>query len=279
MRTLLHVSDLHFGRADASVLDALHQSLRALKPDLVIVSGDLTQSAEPQEFTAAREFLRAIETHGTRYLAIPGNHDIAPVTRPLERVFSAYQNYRAFISENTEHFFHDEEIAVACINTVQRSQYANGRITRKQVDAAQSWLARFPDHLKIVVTHHPLRPNAQRMGHLTCLSGKRAHRHLSEITDVFMSGHRHHSHVERLHALDIHAGTLSSRLRGEPPSFNLVTIDDERISVGTYHYAPQSGFAHVRTTDVSRTKHPRPLRQRIDRHLRNIKMLKSSVRM
>ena len=50
MRTLLHLSDLHFGRVNANLLEPLSAYARALAPDLVVVSGDLTQRARTRQF-------------------------------------------------------------------------------------------------------------------------------------------------------------------------------------------------------------------------------------
>ena len=57
MRRLAHISDLHFGREQARVCDALVADLNAAQPDLVAVSGDLTQRARRHEFAAAVAFL------------------------------------------------------------------------------------------------------------------------------------------------------------------------------------------------------------------------------
>ena len=46
MRTVAHLSDLHFGRHDVETTEALLASLEEQQPDLVIVSGDLTQRAD-----------------------------------------------------------------------------------------------------------------------------------------------------------------------------------------------------------------------------------------
>src|SRR5204862_2515566 len=43
MRTLVHLSDLHFGRVDPAVVAVVRDTVRALTPDLVVVSGDFTQ--------------------------------------------------------------------------------------------------------------------------------------------------------------------------------------------------------------------------------------------
>lgn len=271
MRTLIHVSDLHFGRADHQVIGSLIGAWQSLKPDVVIISGDLTQRAEVHEFRAARAFLDAITAAGLPYLVIPGNHDIAPVYRPLERILAAYQNYRTYISEHTEQYYHDDELAIACLNTVQRSQLYNGRFTAKQLALAKHWFDAHPTKMKIVVTHHPLRPNHERGSRMAAFSGRRAHKKLEALgVDVFLSGHHHFAHVERTHAISIHAGTVSERLKGEPASFNVLRIQSERVAIDTYHWVGTS-FELSRTTDTDRRKKKIPLRMRVEGTLKRVK--------
>ena len=45
MKTLVHLSDLHFGRIDPALVDPLRRAVVELKPDLVAISGDFTQRA------------------------------------------------------------------------------------------------------------------------------------------------------------------------------------------------------------------------------------------
>ena len=61
MRTLVHVSDLHFGRIDPAMVDPLRRGILAAGPDLIAVSGDFTQRARPSEFAAARAFLDLLQ--------------------------------------------------------------------------------------------------------------------------------------------------------------------------------------------------------------------------
>src|SRR5581483_11593321 len=60
MRTLVHLSDIHFGRVDYSTINPLVEAVRGVRPDLVAVSGDLTQRARATEFEEARAFLDAL---------------------------------------------------------------------------------------------------------------------------------------------------------------------------------------------------------------------------
>ena len=53
MKTLVHLSDLHFGRVDEATLAPLRELVTALQPNLVVISGDLTQRARHREFASA----------------------------------------------------------------------------------------------------------------------------------------------------------------------------------------------------------------------------------
>src|SRR3954447_23999007 len=98
VRRLAHLSDLHFGRVDPAAVEGLVRSLEAARPDLVVVSGDFTQSARTQEFRAARAFLDRLAAPG---LGVPGNHDL-PQWNPVERLVRPYDRYRLHIAEELE---------------------------------------------------------------------------------------------------------------------------------------------------------------------------------
>lgn len=93
--TILHLSDLHFGNKNrfagtdpAKLAADFHHSLveemkhASLEPelDLVIVTGDFAEVGKPVEFKDARAFLdglrQAAGLHPTRFVLLPGNHDI-----------------------------------------------------------------------------------------------------------------------------------------------------------------------------------------------------------
>ena len=74
MRTIVHLSDLHFGRVNPSLLDPLLTVVREVKPDLIAISGDLTQRARSYQFQQARSFLDALPKP---QIVVPGNHDLS----------------------------------------------------------------------------------------------------------------------------------------------------------------------------------------------------------
>ena len=152
MRTLVHLSDVHFGRVDEAVVTAIIPVVCSLEPDIVVVSGDLTQRAKPEEFRAARRFLDALPTP---QIVVPGNHDV-PLYNVFQRFGSPLSKYRRFISKDLEPFYCDDEIAVAGINTARSLTFKDGRINQDQMQRLHDRLAPLDDRMtKIVVTHHP----------------------------------------------------------------------------------------------------------------------------
>ncbi|WP_341649776.1 metallophosphoesterase [Thauera humireducens] len=74
MSVLLHISDTHFGTEEPRVVEALVTLAAQQRPDVVVLSGDITQRARPAQFRAAKTFADRL---GALVLAVPGNHDIA----------------------------------------------------------------------------------------------------------------------------------------------------------------------------------------------------------
>src|ERR1700724_3824289 len=106
MRSLVHLSDLHFGRVDATVVGPLIEAVNRLKPDLIAVSGDLTQRARSGQFRAARTFLDSLPQP---QIVVPGNHDV-PMHNVFARFMQPLNKYRRFITADLRPSYADEEI-------------------------------------------------------------------------------------------------------------------------------------------------------------------------
>src|SRR3954464_6584162 len=130
MRTLVHLSDLHFGRVDAALLQPLQQLVTRLAPDVLVVSGDLTQRAKSEEFKAARAFL---DTLPGPQIVVPGNHDI-PLYNVASRFLAPLRKYTRYVTLDLTPEYVDEEIAVLGINTARSLTFKDGRINREQVE-------------------------------------------------------------------------------------------------------------------------------------------------
>ena len=239
MKTLVHLSDIHFGRVDETVVAAIVPLIRRLAPDLVVVSGDLTQRAKPWQFRAARRFLDALPTP---QVVVPGNHDI-PLYNLFQRFLQPLTKYRRFITDELEPFYADDEMAVAGVNTARSLTFKDGRINEDQLQRLHDRLAPLDDKLtKIIVTHHPFDlPAGFDEDDLVGRAQQAIEMFRRAGADTLLSGHMHTSHVTStarrypmagFSALVVQAGTATStRGRGETNSFNRLRIDGPLIDV------------------------------------------------
>jgi 3',5'-cyclic AMP phosphodiesterase CpdA len=231
MRTIAHLSDLHFGRIDASLLAPLRQTVAALSPDVVVVSGDLTQRARVDQFRAAREFL---DTLPSPQIVVPGNHDV-PLYNIVRRFHGPLDRYRRYITAEMEPFHADSEIAILGINSARSLTFKNGRINSEQIARMRERFAQSaPTAIRIVVTHHPFDVPEPAGNHIVGRAGM-AMQALSECgVDLLLAGHLHVSttistaarhRIPGFAALVVQAGTATStRRRDERNSFNLLHV-------------------------------------------------------
>jgi 3',5'-cyclic AMP phosphodiesterase CpdA len=250
VRTLVHLSDLHTGRIDPAVLDPLIAAVREVRADLVVLSGDLTQRATAPQFRAARAFLDALDA---RVLAIPGNHDV-PLWNSAARFFAPLSRDKRFISQDLDPVYEDPEIIVAGVNTARSFTIGEGRISRTQVERIVRRLAAAPrGAARIIVTHHPFDlPPGVRDKRLLGRARMAMARFAEAGADLFLSGHLHISHIshsaERYRiaghsAVIVQAGTVSTRSRGEQPSFNVLRLGGGELAVNRLVWNPERGFA------------------------------------
>lgn len=249
MRTLVHMSDLHFGRVDAALLEPLIALVARIDPDVVVISGDLTQRARSTEFKAARRFIDALPSPR---IVVPGNHDVPlyNVVRRMLRPLSAYQRY---ITSDLAPCFIDDEIAVLGINTARSMVIKNGRINEEQIAVVREQFSGLGDEItKVIVTHHPFDlPAGQNKDDLVGRAALAMKTFAECGADLLLAGHFHESHAgstadrHRIvghSALVVQAGTATStRGRGETNSFNVLRIDHPSILLMRYGWLPAAG--------------------------------------
>lgn len=242
MRTLVHLSDLHFGRVDPMLLDPLRALVHKVAPDVVVVSGDLTQRAKSEQFEEARAWL---DTLPGPQIIVPGNHDIS-LYNVFRRFLAPLDRYKRHITDDLSPVYIDDEIAVLGVNTARSLTFKDGRVNREQVETIRATLSGLPQEVtRVVVTHHPFDlPQGAEEDDLV----DRAHMAMDVFAelgvDLLMAGHLHMSHagntqarykLSEYAALVVQAGTATStRGRGEVNSFNVIRTEPRRIEVDRY---------------------------------------------
>jgi 3',5'-cyclic AMP phosphodiesterase CpdA len=265
VRHLLHISDVHFGPAHrADLAEKVLEFAARHRPDLVVLSGDLTQRAKPRQFQEARRFVDRLPAP---VLVVPGNHDV-PFYRFWERTLRPFGAYRKHFARELEPVWCDDELLAVGINTAHGWTLKEGRVRLSRLREVIAVIDQAPPEMfKVVVAHHPLAP-PPRFGSQTVASNSfQAISLFSDAgVDLVLSGHQHQTFVAtseefypsgRAPVIILHAGTTtSSRGRGserDKNTFNWIRVDDSSQRVSHFHW--EASLAQF--VEVSRHWYPR----------------------
>ncbi len=246
MRTVVHLSDLHFGRVDEEVVAGLTTAVANAHPDSVAVSGDLTQRARRGQFERARQFLGTLPQP---QLVVPGNHDV-PLYNLAARLLNPLGGYGRHVTRDLRPQFVDDEMAVFGTNTTRAVTIKHGGIPPREVRRIGAAVAALGEPVvKIVVCHHPFDTPEPPVWLRQGRTGEAVIAALARCgVDVFLTGHLHVSYtghsagrysIAGRSAIVVEAGTATSvRQRGEVNAFNLLRIAAAAIIVERHEWSP-----------------------------------------
>jgi 3',5'-cyclic AMP phosphodiesterase CpdA len=230
---IAQISDIHCGELsfDQKMMTANVRRINEMRPDLVVVAGDLTAAGYEWEFLEASRWLDQIDFPK---IVVPGNHDSRNVGYiHFETHFGKrFRRYRQeFPPERAVRLRASGFTAVAVDSS--EPDLNEGRVGREHY----AWISdQFdePNDIKIFVIHH----------HLVSIPGTGRERNiitdagdvLAELTqldiDVVLSGHKHVPYFWGINGMLVcNSGTASTRrVRGRtPPSWNELQVDASTV--------------------------------------------------
>ncbi|KTD16277.1 metallophosphoesterase [Legionella jordanis] len=207
---IMHISDLHFGMHLPLVMEAFQKELELLSPDVVIISGDLTQRAKVQQFIALQQFLLSVSTP---ILVVPGNHDV-PLYNIFNRLFKPFKGYSHFVGKHFPSEFINDELAILGVNSVNPLRVKEGKLTSGTLQKIDDFFATQNKAINILFFHHNFdqiedlhKPLENEEQFVSFLAGSKI--------DIVCTGHLHYANVGLIRkkndriCLVLHAGTLS----------------------------------------------------------------------
>lgn len=230
---IAHLSDPHFGTIMPGVREGLLQTLSELKPDLILITGDITQRARRKQFRQAKEFTHQFAQG--QVIAVPGNHDI-PLFNIFERLFNPYRGFKKLFKDQLEKDFIRGDVLVTGLNSTNRFRHVQGDFDIPHLERRLT-KDRQKTKVHIAAFHHPMdcaKPSDEK----NLLKGRLATIKLFDehCVDLVVGGHIHDPYVtlskvrypdtKRTMILTVAGTCLSWRTRpGAPNSFNFIEVD------------------------------------------------------
>jgi Icc protein len=219
---IAHISDLHCGSRYhiPSLATRVVDELNELAPDVVVVTGDLTDMGFRQEFRQAHRLLEGIEC-GSR-VVLMGNHDARNV---------GDEHFAELFGARSREYMHPGVRILGLDST--DPDLDSGRVGRQRYRWIEERFADDPEEFKVVAMHHHLVPvpGTGRERNIVYDAGDLLHVLARTHVDLVLCGHKHVPNVWRLEdMLIVNTGTCCThRLRGRVrPCYNVVEVHEGR---------------------------------------------------
>lgn len=216
---IAHLSDIHYSKSWMFLHDSLQRCIDLVNeeaPDLVIVTGDITDYGLQREFEGVKKELERIRAPR---LMVPGNHD------------ARHEGYKKFEEHFGARFFAVERDGWRFVGVdSSEPDIDEGHVGREQ----RKWLAeQLTDHAIVFLHHHlvPV-PNTGRERNVLVDAGEMLKLLESCEVPLVLSGHKHVPWVWNLDGMVVStAGTVSCERTGASQSFDLIELTDAAVTI------------------------------------------------
>jgi 3',5'-cyclic AMP phosphodiesterase CpdA len=245
---IAHISDLHFGGiVSTELLSALQEDLQDAHPQLLAITGDITDRGRNSQFKWARNFLASLDIP---YLTVPGNREIG-ILAFWEWIFPslAMRRYESYFGQSDRIIYHytAENIVFIGLNSVHQLPAWPGRIKRDTRYWLKNLASEFPDARKVLLLHHPVMPvirSSSYWAHILSDAGEILNICSETGISLILQGHKHRSAVMEVSLPSRNARIVVS-CGGAPLSvrwdaaYHIIDISETSIEVGTREYRNQ----------------------------------------
>lgn len=230
---IFHISDLHFGYHQDSIITSFLQEISTFNPDLVILSGDLTHRAKSSEYRLLADFLHQIPC---AVMAVPGNHDI-PLYRIWTRLFFPYSLYKKHVSPTLYCEYQNDAVRVLGVNSVNPARVKSGQLSVEVLQKILHYFSPEFEGCNILFFHHNFDYLA---GYHKPLKNSRQFIDYLKKSSVHMvcTGHLHYANVSEIKkdaspsCLNLHGGSLScERSKDNTNSYYSIEIHQKKGTI------------------------------------------------
>jgi 3',5'-cyclic AMP phosphodiesterase CpdA len=221
---IVQLSDLHVGSQFLpEVFETLVKEVNGLHPDVIVITGDLTNEGLMTEYEKCKSLLTKFNTK--KIISISGNHDYRNTGYLLFKKFFPFQTVNEL----------DDDIVLVTVGTA-RPDRNEGEVGYRQNLWLERTMKKYKDKIKIVAMHHHLIPIPDTgSDQLTVVdAGDVLRTVLDSQVDVVLCGHKHRPWAWNFGKLTVvNAGTATSeRVRGLfENTYNILTISNKKIQV------------------------------------------------
>jgi len=221
---IVQLSDLHVGSQFLpKVFETVVKEVNELNPDVIVITGDLTNEGLMKEYEKCKSLLTQFNTK--KIISISGNHDYRNTGYLLFKKFFPFQTINEL----------DNDVVLVTVGTA-RPDRNEGEVGYRQNLWLERTMKKYKDKIKIVAMHHHLIPIPDTgSDQLTVVdAGDILRTVLDTGVDVVLCGHKHRPWAWNFGKLTVvNAGAATSeRVRGLfENTYNILTISNKKVQV------------------------------------------------
>ena len=221
---IVQLSDLHVGsQFQPKVFETVVKEVNELNPDVIVITGDLTNQGLMKEYEKCKSLLTKFNTK--KIIFISGNHDYRNTGYLLFKKFFPFETINEL----------DDDVVLVTVGTA-RPDRNNGEVGYRQNLWLERTMKKYKDKVKIVAMHHHLIPIPDTgSDEITVVdAGDVLRTVLDTRVDLVLCGHKHRPWTWNFGKLTVvNAGTATSeRVRGFfENTYNILTISNKKMQV------------------------------------------------